>query len=710
MGGSRTSTSTTTQELSPEQRQLINLVIPQAEEMMRNPPTLYNDAPPVAPFNYLQEQAQEMGQGVAYNTVQPMVDQALAGHNALQEGALPAGLSGLGATGAAGLQGSTALGTIAGAGAGHSALDAYANTTPGQTGLGNLTSGGNVGIRNLINGGDSTAYTGLLRQLTTGNPQREVEAFAGSYDPNANFTQQLADAGGSAVSGVQGLGSGNDGTAALGQFANSVDPSILQGIAGLDINGLAPWANYDPASIAALSQDTGGFDALLGFASNNQGAAGSSALASNTQGQQALGDLISGAGAGGDLSSLLGSNVQNAQGAQDFLLSGDVLSPDSNPYLKQTADAAVGSLADTLNNEVLPNIRRGATSAGQYGSTRQGIAEGLAIQDFLGEAGNVSADIYSGGYGQGLDAYSGALRDALNTSTAAGGALLGSAGDAGNTLFQGQTGAIGDLLSAQRQSGSDLLSTQLQAGNNLAQIAQLAASGQLTNTRLAGTDLLGLGQQSGSDLLDASMAANLGLLDASAGADLAQMNTASGASQSLLDAGVSAGNSFLDNSLASNQTIVDAALGAGTAMQGGAIDAGSTQLNAGTTAASSLFDGGTSAFSSLLGQGVDSLNSTADNARLALTPAQILDAIGQQQQGQTQSETSALADQHLIQQMMPFMMAQDVANLAFGIPAGTTVSTGTSPGPDPLTQILGLGMMFAGMPFGGGFGGLGGLL
>lgn len=57
-GGGTTSTTTTTQELSPEQQRLLSLVIPEAENIIQNPPQLFPGST-IAPRDPLQLQAQQ---------------------------------------------------------------------------------------------------------------------------------------------------------------------------------------------------------------------------------------------------------------------------------------------------------------------------------------------------------------------------------------------------------------------------------------------------------------------------------------------------------------------------------------------------------------------------------------------------------------------------------------------------------------------------
>lgn len=56
------------------------------------------------------------------------------------------------------------------------------------------------------------------------------------------------------------------------------------------------------------------------------------------------------------------------------LLSGNV----TNPYLQQQANAMTANLTRNLNENVMPGLRSEALASGQYGGSRQGIAEGLA--------------------------------------------------------------------------------------------------------------------------------------------------------------------------------------------------------------------------------------------------------------------------------------------------------------------------------------------
>jgi hypothetical protein len=127
-----------------------------------------------------------------------------------------------------------------------------------------------------------------------------------------------------------------------------------------------------------------------------------------------------------------GQIVGSAADASKFFTSGDVLDPASNPGLQGHIDAAVRPIYDNLTERALPAVRSGATQAGQFGGSRQAIAESLAIRDAGRAAGDTSAKIVGQNYGTGIDAMTKAL--GLSGSTAQ------------NLTIPGQTtSAVGDV-------------------------------------------------------------------------------------------------------------------------------------------------------------------------------------------------------------------------------------------------------------------------
>ncbi len=96
--------------------------------------------------------------------------------------------------------------------------------------------------------------------------------------------------------------------------------------------------------------------------------------------------------------------LQEATTARQFGLGG-VLSPDSNQYLADYARAATNPIFDRLTEDILPGLRSEAVASGNLGSTRQGIAEGLATSRATRDAADISAGIYSNAYSRGLDTF-----------------------------------------------------------------------------------------------------------------------------------------------------------------------------------------------------------------------------------------------------------------------------------------------------------------
>jgi hypothetical protein len=89
------------------------------------------------------------------------------------------------------------------------------------------------------------------------------------------------------------------------------------------------------------------------------------------------------------------NNIDLTGAFQSFLAGGTGAA--ENPYLTKSLQAGadlananfrtnLGDLTDTLQRRILPGLRDSAIGAGQYGGSRQGIAEGNALSDFTRQA------------------------------------------------------------------------------------------------------------------------------------------------------------------------------------------------------------------------------------------------------------------------------------------------------------------------------------
>lgn len=88
----------------------------------------------------------------------------------------------------------------------------------------------------------------------------------------------------------------------------------------------------------------------------------------------------------------------------NFLSSGDVLKPGSNPALQGAIDAASRSTIDNFQNNIMPQITAGGIDSGGFGGTRQGIGEGLAARSATQAVGDIASSMANTNYQAGLGA------------------------------------------------------------------------------------------------------------------------------------------------------------------------------------------------------------------------------------------------------------------------------------------------------------------
>lgn len=125
---------------------------------------------------------------------------------------------------------------------------------------------------------------------------------------------------------------------------------------------------------ASGSFDNGGF-----FAADPFG--GIDPIAGRTTNQQdTLAQLIS---QGGSLAGDAFSNLQAGLGEFD----------PNNAAITGAIDAVAGDVNRNLTRNILPAVGSAATSAGQFGGSRQGIAEGLALSDANQQISDVASQL-----------------------------------------------------------------------------------------------------------------------------------------------------------------------------------------------------------------------------------------------------------------------------------------------------------------------------
>lgn len=103
------------------------------------------------------------------------------------------------------------------------------------------------------------------------------------------------------------------------------------------------------------------------------------------------------------------SNWQNQMMAQNmqYGLTG-ALDVRNNPYLAQAMQAAVNPVTDAWRGAggALAQQRQAAQGAGQVGSSRAGIAEGITNRAYLQKVGDITSQMGAQAYQQGQDTYS----------------------------------------------------------------------------------------------------------------------------------------------------------------------------------------------------------------------------------------------------------------------------------------------------------------
>lgn len=132
------------------------------------------------------------------------------------------------------------------------------------------------------------------------------------------------------------------------------------------------------------------------------------------RGQTSLEDLFAAASgfAGGDEVRQLGLDTA----------SGMYLSPESNPFLAETIDAAIRPVQERYQFDLIPQLEDAAIGGGAYGGARQDLAQQDLAESFTREAGDISSNIAFGNYSaeRGRQMQAPALLNAANALDVAG--------------------------------------------------------------------------------------------------------------------------------------------------------------------------------------------------------------------------------------------------------------------------------------------------
>jgi hypothetical protein len=163
-------------------------------------------------------------------------------------------------------------------------------------------------------------------------------------------------------------------------------------------------------------------------------------------GQQALAPAAGYGQLGGQAQQYLG-NVLGAGGfqapTQQGIDMGTVGSLINNPLLQQQIEASTRDIGRGLTEQTLPGIASQSVATGNVGSTRRGVAEGIATRGAQDRAADIAAQIRGGAYNQalGIGAQQAAANQQAQLSTNQLNQALasGTLGQAGN-LYMGSLG------------------------------------------------------------------------------------------------------------------------------------------------------------------------------------------------------------------------------------------------------------------------------
>lgn len=115
----------------------------------------------------------------------------------------------------------------------------------------------------------------------------------------------------------------------------------------------------------------------------------------------------------------------------DDTVGGKYLDPNTNPWLKQSVEQAIGLNTTNLMEQILPNVADQAILGGAYGGSGYGVAQGLAIDRANTTNTNAATSAYADNYQRERDRQlnAGSLYQLANELGIAPGILLGQIGD-----------------------------------------------------------------------------------------------------------------------------------------------------------------------------------------------------------------------------------------------------------------------------------------
>lgn len=168
-------------------------------------------------------------------------------------------------------------------------------------------------------------------------------------------------------------------------------------------------------------------NAARGIAGTANNAIGTNEAAAGTGGQAAAQGLNLGLQTGTAGAQGLGAILNEAgasRGSREFLQSGALLDPSTNPVLDAQIRSTIQPIQEQLQEEILPGIAGSFVGGDMFGSSRQGIAEGRAIDSFVDNATRAATDLQANNFNQGLGAMLQSSLAPLSAATEASGQAI----------------------------------------------------------------------------------------------------------------------------------------------------------------------------------------------------------------------------------------------------------------------------------------------
>lgn len=242
---------------------------------------------------------------------------------------------------------------------------------------------------------------------------------------------------------------------------------------------------YSGQRVADLNSiQTNSANNTAGFA-NGMGNQGAGAL--TTSGLNNLGSLDQYSQNAGNLFSMSGRDP-----TQQIINSAGQYA--NNPYMNGMIDAAGRDVTRQLNEQTLPTLNRQFSGGGNTNSTRAGVESAIAQRGAADRLADISSNIRSQFFGQGLGMAQNQYNQNLQNMLAANTQLLGGAQQGASNLMNGQNYAgnnfnlgqsAGSLFQNQNQNVLNANKAQFDEGmaNQLAALQGLAGIGSATKAQ-----------------------------------------------------------------------------------------------------------------------------------------------------------------------------------------------------------------------------------